>query len=105
MPPNTVSSVISPAILPILSFAVFFIGATEFMLSPMLKPLAEAFKTTTNQSAWLVSGYNGRHWIVTAGSYSDTVTCSESLKRGRQNPESFKCVSRNSFFNHSRKRV
>ncbi|PHM74241.1 MFS transporter [Xenorhabdus kozodoii] len=49
MPPRTV--------LPIFSFVVFLIGATEFMLSPMLKPLAEAFKTTTDKAAWLVSGY------------------------------------------------
>ncbi|MDC9614847.1 MFS transporter [Xenorhabdus khoisanae] len=57
MPSRTISPAISPVILPIFSFAVFFIGATEFMLSPMLKPLAEAFKTTTDKSAWLVSGY------------------------------------------------
>ncbi|MDE1477644.1 MFS transporter [Xenorhabdus bovienii] len=33
-------------ILPVLALAVFFIGTTEFMLSPMLKPLASAFRTT-----------------------------------------------------------
>ncbi|WP_275347218.1 hypothetical protein [Xenorhabdus bovienii] len=43
-------------ILPVLAFAVFFIGTTEFMLSPMLKPLASVFKTTLDNVAWLVSG-------------------------------------------------
>ncbi|AOM42812.1 arabinose ABC transporter permease [Xenorhabdus hominickii] len=43
--------------LPLFSLAVFFIGATEFMLSPMLKPLAEAFKTTTSKAVWLISVY------------------------------------------------
>nr|WP_275373204.1 MFS transporter [Xenorhabdus bovienii] len=44
-------------ILPVLALAVFFIGTTEFMLSPMLKPLASAFRTTLDNVAWLVSGY------------------------------------------------
>jgi predicted MFS family arabinose efflux permease len=44
-------------ILPVFSLAVFFTGATEFMLSPMLQPLATAFKTTPDKAAWLVSGY------------------------------------------------
>nr|WP_306309222.1 MFS transporter [Xenorhabdus anantnagensis] len=52
--PRTIS--INP-ILPIFSLSVFFIGAMEFMLSPMLKPLADAFKTTTDKATWLVSGY------------------------------------------------
>ncbi|MBI6547347.1 MFS transporter [Xenorhabdus lircayensis] len=47
----------SRIILPILSLAVFFVGAMEFMLSPMLQPLAEAFKTTTDKTAWLISSY------------------------------------------------
>ncbi|MEQ1974414.1 MFS transporter [Xenorhabdus sp. SGI240] len=53
MPPRTVLSMI----LLIFSFIVFFIGATEFMLSPMLKPLADEFRTTTDKATWLVSGY------------------------------------------------
>ncbi|MBD2785536.1 MFS transporter [Xenorhabdus sp. DI] len=53
MPPRAVL----PMMLLIFSLIVFFIGATEFMLSPMLKPLADAFKTTTDKAAWLVSGY------------------------------------------------
>ncbi|PHM45364.1 drug-export protein [Xenorhabdus mauleonii] len=48
---------ISPIILPVFSFIVFFIGATEFMLSPMLKPLTEAFNTTMEKATWLISGY------------------------------------------------
>ncbi|WP_416775751.1 MFS transporter [Xenorhabdus budapestensis] len=57
MPSRIILPIVSPLILPIFSFAVFFIGATEFMLSPMLKPLAEAFETTTDKAAWLVSSY------------------------------------------------
>ncbi|CCW32316.1 MFS transporter [Xenorhabdus nematophila] len=58
MPSRIVSAgIISPLILPIFSLIVFSIGAMEFMLSPMLRPLAEAFKTTTEQVTWLVSGY------------------------------------------------
>ncbi|OKP08502.1 MFS transporter [Xenorhabdus thuongxuanensis] len=53
MPPHIVLSMM----LLIFSLIVFFIGATEFMLSPMLKPLAEAFRTTTDKATWLVSGY------------------------------------------------
>ncbi|WP_237388070.1 MFS transporter [Xenorhabdus sp. Sc-CR9] len=44
-------------VLPLFSLTVFFIGATEFMLSPMLKPLSEAFNTTIDEAIWLVSSY------------------------------------------------
>lgn len=44
-------------LLPTLALAVFFVGATEFMLSAMLLPLAAAFNTTPAQAAWLVSSY------------------------------------------------
>ncbi|WP_446468994.1 MFS transporter [Xenorhabdus stockiae] len=57
MSPRIVSPVASPFILLIFSCAVFFIGTTEFMLAPILQPLAEAFNTTTDKAAWLVSGY------------------------------------------------
>ncbi|PHM67705.1 MFS transporter [Xenorhabdus sp. KJ12.1] len=57
MSPRMVSPVVSPFILLIFSCAVFFIGTTEFMLAPILQPLAEAFNTTTDKAAWLVSGY------------------------------------------------
>nr|WP_281436444.1 MFS transporter [Ensifer sp. ENS04] len=43
--------------MPTLALAVFFVGATEFMLSAMLSPLAVAFETTPAQAAWLVSSY------------------------------------------------
>lgn len=41
----------------ILSVTVFFVGATEFMLSSMLTPLAVAFGTTAVGASWLVSSY------------------------------------------------
>lgn len=44
-------------LLPILALAVFFVGATEFMLSTMLSPLATAFATTPAHASWLVSSY------------------------------------------------
>lgn len=44
-------------LLPLLALAVYFVGATEFMLSPMLTPLAEAFETTPAHASWLVSSY------------------------------------------------
>ncbi|BET96854.1 MFS transporter [Xenorhabdus taiwanensis] len=53
MPPRTVLSMM----LLIFSLIVFFIGAMEFMLSPMLNPLADAFRTTPDKITWLVSGY------------------------------------------------
>lgn len=44
-------------LLPLLAVTVFFVGATEFMLSSMLAPLAAAFDTTPAGAAWLISGY------------------------------------------------
>ncbi|MGH6836919.1 MAG: MFS transporter [Methylocella sp.] len=44
-------------LLPVLALAVYFVGATEFMLSAMLTPLADAFETTPAQASWLVSSY------------------------------------------------
>lgn len=44
-------------LLPVLAIAVYFVGATEFMLSAMLTPLAEAFETAPAHAVWLVSGY------------------------------------------------
>ncbi|UXL05616.1 MFS transporter [Achromobacter xylosoxidans] len=40
-----------------LSLSVFFVGASEFMLAPMLNPLADAFRASPAQAAWLVSSY------------------------------------------------
>ncbi|WP_266031659.1 MFS transporter [Brucella intermedia] len=44
-------------LLPALALTVFFVGATEFMLSTMLSPLATAFDTTPAHASWLVSSY------------------------------------------------
>ncbi|MGX5728961.1 MFS transporter [Pseudoxanthomonas beigongshangi] len=44
-------------LLPVLAMAVFFVGASEFMLSAMLSPLAAAFAVSPARAAWLVSGY------------------------------------------------
>ncbi|GAB1850269.1 hypothetical protein MyNCGM683_52640 [Achromobacter xylosoxidans] len=40
-----------------LSLSVFFVGASEFMLAPMLNPLADAFRASPAQAAWLISSY------------------------------------------------
>ncbi|WP_369311161.1 MFS transporter [Providencia rettgeri] len=41
----------------VLAMAVYLVGATEFMLSAIMAPLANAFKTQTQQISWLVSAY------------------------------------------------
>jgi predicted MFS family arabinose efflux permease len=41
----------------ILAVTVFFVGATEFMLSSILTPLAGAFHTSAVGSTWLISTY------------------------------------------------
>lgn len=43
--------------LAILAMAVFFVGASEFMLSAMLGPLANAFETSAAGASWLISSY------------------------------------------------
>ncbi|ASA57194.1 arabinose ABC transporter permease [Vibrio gazogenes] len=48
---------ISTRVLIILAISVFFVGATEFMLSSMLRPLANAFNTTPVNASWLVASY------------------------------------------------
>lgn len=48
---------ISPYTLPVLAFTVFFTGVTEFMVSPMLTPLAAAFDVTPAQASWLIAVY------------------------------------------------
>lgn len=40
-----------------LALAVYLVGAVEFMLAPMLAPLAQAFRVSVADAAWLVSGY------------------------------------------------
>ena len=37
--------------------SVFFVGASEFMLSAMLDPLGRAFGVDSGQITWLVSSY------------------------------------------------
>jgi predicted MFS family arabinose efflux permease len=37
--------------------AVFFVGASEFMLVAMLGPLSAAFQTSATSTAWLISSY------------------------------------------------
>jgi multidrug resistance protein len=44
-------------ILATLALAVYFVGAVEFMLAPMLTPLASAFAAKPADIAWLVSAY------------------------------------------------
>ena len=44
-------------LLSMLSISVFFVGASEFMLSAMLDPLGRAFGVDSGQIAWLVSSY------------------------------------------------
>ena len=44
-------------LLPTLALAVFFVGASEFMLSAMLAPLAHVFDVPPARAAWLVSSY------------------------------------------------
>ena len=44
-------------LLSMLSMSVFFVGASEFMLSAMLDPLGRAFGVDSGQITWLVSSY------------------------------------------------
>ena len=44
-------------LLAVLSMSVFFVGASEFMLSAMLNPLSIAFDTDSVHIAWLISSY------------------------------------------------
>ena len=44
-------------LLAVLSMSVFFVGASEFMLSAMLNPLSAAFGTDSVHVAWLISSY------------------------------------------------
>ncbi|WP_257255468.1 MFS transporter [Endozoicomonas sp. SESOKO3] len=53
---NSDSSVKRGALI-VFTMAVFFVGATEFMLSSMLRPLAQAFDTSTTKASWLIASY------------------------------------------------
>ncbi|WP_155983505.1 MFS transporter, partial [Nitratireductor aquibiodomus] len=43
--------------LPVLALVVFFVGATEFMIAPMLTPIGTAFGASPAAASWLISGY------------------------------------------------
>lgn len=47
----------SPFLLPVLAIAACMVGAAEFMLAPMLAPLASAFNTSPTHASGLVSAY------------------------------------------------
>ncbi|TNH44649.1 MFS transporter [Photorhabdus luminescens] len=65
----------------ILSVTIFFVGATEFMLSSMLTPLAVAFRTTTIGASWLVSSYAFSYALAAPvfGYFSDRINRSRLL--------------------------
>ncbi|EKF20408.1 MFS transporter [Nitratireductor pacificus] len=44
-------------LLSVLSLAVFLVGATEFMVAPLLSPIAASFAATPTDATWLISGY------------------------------------------------
>jgi multidrug resistance protein len=58
-----------------LALAVYFVGATEFMLSPMLAPLGAAFDVTPAGAAWLVSSYASTYALAAPflGHFSDRI--------------------------------
>lgn len=74
-------------LLPVLALAVYFVGATEFMLSPLLTPLAEAFDTTPAAASWLVSGYALSYAMAAPvfGYFSDRIDRDgwNAVRRGR----------------------
>ena len=69
------------AALVILAVAVFFVGATEFMLSSMFAPLAAAFDTSPVGASWLVSSYALSYALVAPvfGYFSDRMDRSRLL--------------------------
>jgi predicted MFS family arabinose efflux permease len=54
---TTTSDYNERTLLAVLTMSVFFVGASEFMLSAMLKPLSIAFDTDSVRIAWLISSY------------------------------------------------
>jgi len=69
------------ALLPVLSMSVFFVGASEFMLSAMLNPLSVAFDTDSASIAWLISSYAFAYAIAAPllGYLSDRINRSRLL--------------------------
>jgi predicted MFS family arabinose efflux permease len=68
-------------LLSVLSMSVFFVGASEFMLSAMLNPLGVAFGTDSISSAWLISSYAFAYAIAAPflGYLSDRINRSRLL--------------------------
>ncbi|KOY63117.1 MFS transporter [Photorhabdus heterorhabditis] len=79
--PSTLGQNTNYTFLFILSVTIFLVGATEFMLSSMLTPLAIAFETTTVGASWLVSGYAFSYALAAPvlGYFSDRVNRSRLL--------------------------
>jgi predicted MFS family arabinose efflux permease len=65
----------------VLSMSVFFVGASEFMLSAMLNPLSVAFGTDSISIAWLISSYAFAYAIAAPflGYLSDRINRSRLL--------------------------
>lgn len=60
-------------LLPVLALAVYNVGAAEFMLSPLLTPLAAAFDTTPAQASWLIASYARlMHWRRRSSAFCPT---------------------------------
>lgn len=68
-------------LLSVLSMSVFFVGASEFMLSAMLNPLSVAFATDSVSIAWLISSYAFAYAIAAPflGYLSDRINRSRLL--------------------------
>ena len=68
-------------LLSVLSMSVFFVGASEFMLSAMLNPLSVAFGTDSVSIAWLISSYAFAYAIAAPflGYLSDRINRSRLL--------------------------
>jgi predicted MFS family arabinose efflux permease len=68
-------------LLAVLSMSVFFVGASEFMLSAMLNPLSDAFGTDPVHIAWLISSYAFAYAIAAPflGYLSDRINRSRLL--------------------------
>ena len=62
-------------ILATLALAVYFVGAVEFMLAPMLTPLALAFAAKPADVVWLVSAYAVSYAVLAPliGLHSDRI--------------------------------
>lgn len=59
----------------VLAMTIYFVGFTEFMLSSMLSPLAQAFRTSPAGASWLISSYACSYALAAPvfGYFSDRV--------------------------------